>query len=481
MPQPIHSQPPYPLTPELREIVVGALKTYLEGPPTPNGLTPVELGAELDRKRVELIEGTLKSLLAAYLSGSVSAADFKRQVDGINKRNLLWGFRGIKGQMFFNMLMTLADDASECDRQLKSVIRVPINEEDAATLLRNFRSYVIRIGQQFVDGGGDPRGRPKEGSISFFVSYFWQIQQRDIWPVYYTNTVQMIEGMNLWEATGEVGDDYLSYKRLHETLVDVCSEATGRPFNLYDVEHMFWFKGGKSFASAGPTQTDAAPESPSIVVTAGTPIPNLLVKVQPAPEAHLPDSYVPPIVAVIPKLAMNDPELQETARRVGTTLERAFEKSINATFTILGYETQLLGQGAGRVPDGQAIAVDESYALLWDAKARTDGYRMGTDDRIIRQYIETQSRGLKRSRGVRNIYYLIISSGFSDDFDDLIRTLKMETNVNEVCLVEAAALVAILDQKLRAPLSVGLGSDGIQRLFSSSGIITASDVLEVLA
>jgi hypothetical protein len=57
----------------------------------------------------------------------------------------------------------------------------------------------------------------------------------------------------------------------------------------------------------------------------------------------------------------------------------------------------------------------------------------------------------------------------------------METNVNEVCLIEAAALVAIVDQKLRAPLTISLGSDGIQRLFSSSGIITSGDVLENLA
>ena len=75
----------------------------------------------------------------------------------------------------------------------------------------------------------------------------------------------------------------------------------------------------------------------------------------------------------------------------------------------MGYETKLLGQGMGRVPDGQAIAVRDSYALLWDAKARSDGYRMGTDDRTVREYIELQSLGLKQ-RGVRNIYYVIISS-----------------------------------------------------------------------
>jgi hypothetical protein len=132
------------------------------------------------------------------------------------------------------------------------------------------------------------------------------------------------------------------------------------------------------------------------------------------------------------------------------------------------------------VPDGQAIAHEESYALLWDAKARSEGYRMGTDDRTIREYIDRQSLSLKRSRGIRNIYYVIFSSGFVDEFEELVRSLKMNTHVNEVCFVEAVALVELLNQKLRAPLVVGLGSDGIQRLFSSSGIITSADVLELL-
>jgi hypothetical protein len=67
-----------------------------------------------------------------------------------------------------------------------------------------------------------------------------------------------------------------------------------------------------------------------------------------------------------------------------------------------------------------------------------------------------------------------------DEFEELVRSLKMNTHVNEVCFVEAVALVELLNQKLRAPLVVGLGSDGIQRLFSSSGIITSADVLELL-
>ena len=168
--------------------------------------------------RIEVIEQKLKPLLGRYFDGSLAAADLQRQVDATNRQNPLWGFGGIKGQMFFNLLMKTAEDLSEFDTQFRSAIRVPAGEEDAATCLRNFKSYVVRIGRQFLEAGGDVRKRPNPNSSAFFVSYFWQIQEREVWPVYYTNSVQVIEGMNLSEETGEIGQDYLTYKRLHETL-----------------------------------------------------------------------------------------------------------------------------------------------------------------------------------------------------------------------------------------------------------------------
>jgi len=51
---------------------------------------------------------------------------------------------------------------------------------------------------------------------------------------------------------------------------------------------------------------------------------------------------------------------------------------------------------------------------------------------------------------------------------------------SEVILMEVDALVAVVDAKLRAPLEVTLGPDGLQRLFSQSGILTSNAVRELL-
>ena len=447
---------------------VELMHDYLSAPRGPEGKTPVEMDIELEQKRVKLIENELNPLLADYLAGKVALAEFKSKVDGINKRNELWGFKGIKGQMFFNMVVNVADDAEECDQELKSALAVPQNEQIASSRIKTFLSYVKRLGEQWVGGGNTRYGVPKMGSVPFFLSYFWQIQAREVWPIYYTNAVLTMTDLNIWQPSDDIPEDYLTFKRIHEALAKLFSEASKRRFNLYDVEHVFWFKGGNPYDTVKAEQKTTAP--PLIKSTIILPLA--------ADYDRLPESYIPPIVAILPAMARHDERLVEAAKVSGTSLERAFEKNVDAALTILGYETKLLGQGQGRVPDGRALALDENYVILWDAKVRVTSYSLGTDDRTIREYITTQSREL--SRRYKNIYYVIVSSSFADDFDDTIASIKMETQVSEVILLEAEALVAIVEAKLRAPLQLTLGPDGIQRLLTKSGSLTAPMVREYL-
>lgn len=459
------------LTSEQRNRAIEIMRQYLSAPPNPDGRTPIEADVELDQNRTALIDRELKPLVEDYLAGVTPLPEFKSRIDGINKRNEYWGFKGIKGQMFFNMIVNVSGDPKECDQEIKTAIALPTNEDIARSRIKTFHSYIRRLGEDHVEGGGSKHGRPKAGSIPFFLSYFWQIQGRMTWPIYYTNSVNTMIDLNLWRPTDELADDYVAFKQLHHELADLFTLDSGRSFNLYGVEHVFWFKGGNPYAEAEPPSTNDKPVLPVARVAVVEDAPSI---------SRLPDGYVPPIVGILPRMARNEAGLEEAAKASGTSVVKAFEKSINAAFTILGYDTKLLGQGMGRVPDGLALEHDNSYAILWDAKIRESGYSMGTDDRTIREYVMNQSRELKRRRSLRNIYYVVVSSTFKDDYDDLIRSLKMETDTNEVCLLEAGALVAMVDVKLRNPLGVSLGPDGLQRLFSSSGIVTAEHVQKLL-
>lgn len=464
------------LTKEQKDRAIQLMQEYLAAK-NPDGTTPLQVQSDRDQKRRGLIKQSLQPLLAGYLSDTIQLSEFKSQNDSLNKANGFWGFRGFKGQMFFNILTNVATsfgDANEAaslkeyNAELRAALAMPLSEDMAKSRIKNFTSYVNRLGDQFVSAGGTRSGCPKVGSIPFFLSYFWQIQSLDKWPVYYTNSVNTMADLNLWQPGEDAAENYVAFKQVHEELGQLFTKVSGKTFGFYEVEHVFWFKGGNPLGGAKP-------------LSFGTQDLNDEPKQESAAPDRLPESYVPPIIAILPRMALNEPTMVAAAKNSATSLERAFEKSVNAAFTILGYTTQLLGQGQGRVPDGVAMDLDNSYAIIWDAKLRADGYSMGTDDRTIREYIVTQSRELKRRRSLRNIYYAIISSRFKDDYDDAIRSLKMETHVNEVCLIQADALVAMVDAKLREPHQMDLGPTGLQRLFCNSGVLTNELVMETLA
>jgi hypothetical protein len=458
------------LNDEQRLRALEVMRQYLVAPVNPDGsCTPVDRQAGRDIKRVEVIEKLLKPLVSGFLGGTIPLERFKSDVDSLNKQHEYWGFKGIKGQMFFNVLFNRSEDLADLTEELKAAIAVPANEDMARSRIKTFASYAKRVGNSHLDGGGSKHARPKVGSVPFFLSYFWQVQDRRTWPVYYTNSVNTMIDLNLWTPSEDLADDYIAYKRIHEELAALFSQARGRSFGLYEVEHVFWFKGGNPFGGNKPAK-DAGSSTTEV-------IPGLVAE----EGSLLPESYVPPIVAVLSRMAVNEAKLAEAAKTSGTSIERAFEKSVNAAFTILSYDTKLMGQGNGRVPDGLALDLDSSYAIIWDAKVRAAGYSMGMDDRTIHEYIVSQSRDLRRRRALRNIYYLIVSSIFADDWDDAVRSLKMETDISEVCLTEASALVAMVDAKLRNPHQITLGPDGMQRLFSTSGVISAGLVQKMLS
>ncbi len=458
------------LSEEQTAVALKALNSYLTAAPSPEtGLTPEVASKELDEKRLALINDPLSPMLSNFLTDALPLADFKTQVDRINKRNELWGFKGVKGQMFFNLLYNGCVDEAELSAELKAAIVVPANNDIAKSRIRNFSSYVRRIGETIEAAGGSKQSRPNPGSVPFFLSYFWQIQAPAVWPVYYTTSVQVLTDLNLFQPADDLADSYVAYKALHNELQETFSTAVKKPFTLYDVEHVWWYLNRQKHN----VTAEAVPAPVKVNVSASTQIESTVTP--------LPGSYVPPIVAIIPRLAANDPALEAAAKASGTSIARALEKNVHVALTMLGYETQLLGQGQGRVQDGLALARDHSYAVLWDAKARQNGYSMGTDDRTIREYITTQSRELKKRLHLRNLYYVIISSKFQDDFDELIRGIKMETDISEVCLLESDVLLAMVEAKLRDPNQISLGPDGLQRVFCRSGVITADDVKNDLA
>jgi hypothetical protein len=218
---------------------IEVMNEYINASPGVDGMTPVQGTANLEKERVKVIGEELQPLLSKYLTGEIRLDEFKSSVDSISKSHLCWGFKGIKGMMFFNMVFNVAEGDDECDQELKTALALPGNELIASSRIKTFVSYIKRLGNQWTDAGNSRYGCPRITSIPFFLSYFWQIQNHDIWPVYYTNSVNTMNDLNLLQLSGDMAKDYLLFKQIHEELIKLFSKKSGKKFNLYKVEQVF--------------------------------------------------------------------------------------------------------------------------------------------------------------------------------------------------------------------------------------------------
>lgn len=417
----------------------------------------VESEEQLDQQRNNAIPYA-QEVIKKFLNKSVTLEEFKTEIDGFNKKNSLWGFKGINGQMFFNMLFNTSSGAGMVDKLddiLKTTVPVPKDIAEAkhrVDLLTDFSNSL----SSYVS---DKRSAPRTGSALFFISYFWQIQNSSLWPVYYKSMVDVFQDLGLWYPKGDYSKDYEEFYLINLELRDIFrKESNNNNTNLWSVEHAFWIWAEKS----DETTKYLLPDTKEEIVY----------------KSELPTSFIPPVVSILPLLASRDETIENLCIKSGISIEKAFEEKISILFKMLNYKVETLGQGYGRVPDGIAICSEYHYAIIFDAKVRKDGYSLGTDDRAIKEYIFHETERLKR-QGIKNVYFAIISSYFRGDFDVIIRSIKMETEIRELLFIEATGLLTILEQKLRNP-DLDLGSKGIQSLFAQSGVLENKDIKQYL-
>jgi Restriction endonuclease FokI, C terminal len=175
--------------------------------------------------------------------------------------------------------------------------------------------------------------------------------------------------------------------------------------------------------------------------------------------------FIPPIVQDLVDFSVNEEKSRE------------FEKSVNLVFQMLGFEVTDYGQGTGRNPDGLAKENQNRYAILIDAKARKDNYKIGTDDRKFIEYIKTFSEPLRKS-GFTNIYFLIVSSSFDSVSTTAIKNIRVETQVTTT-LLTSRLLLKILSRKIQTPRLFDLKK--FQELLIEDGEITEKKIDKFIA
>jgi hypothetical protein len=129
-------------------------------------------------------------------------------------------------------------------------------------------------------------------------------------------------------------------------------------------------------------------------------------------------------------------------------VDRLFELRTADAFRCLGFEVQSLGQGTGRKPDALAIARQERFAVIIDAKVRQDGYRLGTEDRKFLEYAVTCGRELQR-QGIDKVYLVVIGPEFREADLRKLTDFLSDSPVRSVDLIAASALMNIVEESIR--------------------------------
>lgn len=478
------------LTDQQSEAVMKVWNAYLEG--GEKYVYPITgfTHQVLDQHRLEVIPA-VKKIVDKFNNGSVPVEEFRSNIEEVNQKNLLWGFQGANGQTFFNSFVKAGLDAklhNELNNLFKETLPAPVNLDFAVNNIRTFINFIRSITAIVPEY----RAELKVGSIPYFLSYFWQIQKPETWPMYYTAMVNELKDLEIWEPSDNVARNYSDFYELNYQMIDLIDNQTGKEVKLWDVEHAFWTS---AFLKTNPPVLQPVVQEPPApaIVSEVKPIPTKeVVTPVPARDSKTPtvridrkaiqkmirpslsDSYIPPIVSTLSALAANDAQVAALCAQSGETIEKVFEDRLAILFRMLGYDTSSLGQGHGRVPNGIATSEEHQYAILYDAKISQQGYSVEADEPALRDFILKIGDRL-RKQGYRTIYFMVISSGFIGEYDKASRALKIETGVSEVILVEVNSLLLLLENKLRNP-EITLGPKHIQKLLAASGLLTAVTV-----
>ena len=402
-----------------------------------------------DENRLKAIQ-EINVMISEYLSEKSELKVFKSLLDGYNKRNNLWGFAAMKGQMFFNQLTNSSgSNLSKLDSVIKDCITTPTNVAEAKTKINKLTDYIEAISANIEE----KRKAPKKGSVSYFLSYFWQVSNPQKYPIIYTSLIDAMIEHDLWVDKDNSADEYEFFFNLSNEIKDFLSNDLKKEINHWDVEHCFWLSlTGQGVIS--PAKKQIKEQVEKIIVQ----------KINSTFEML---DYVPPVVS----------DLVEAGALEGDTRAikgYSFEKKVAALFRMLDFESEDgLGQGKGREPDGILTYRQDNIAFIYDAKVRENGYSIGTDNRAIKEYINNHYPKLEK-QGYKNIGFLIISSKFNGNPREIIREIKVGTSIKWFSLITSEALLGLLAFKLKN----GLSTSQIADFLLEDGELTFDDVKE---
>lgn len=407
--------------------------------------------SEIDKTRNEAIV-QLKEIINQFNVGESNIYEFKTNIDSFNKRNNLWGFTATKGQMFFNQLVKYSETKIDAlSDLLKDVISQPKDLNDALIKIEKLDKYCLVI----FNKAKDKRKAPNPGSVGYYLSYFWQIHDCTKWPILYTSQINSYKELGLWEEKPSQKETYSFFYNLNEDIKQVLESHSKKSISNWDAEHAFWnFKGNpnKEIVKKKTEKKEVIEaQDTSIVINSSF---------------ELSDYLIPKVAKLV--------DLGNETEKSSSSKGSDYEKLVAEIFKQLDFEVEVLGQGTGRNPDAILRLREENTAFLVDAKAYSNGYSLGVDDRAIKEYINHYCPKLQKE-GYKKIGFIIVSNSFKTNFDSFINDITWNTDIKRFILLSSEALLYLLAYKTKDRLSL---STIIESIIGFGNPVISSNIIE---
>jgi hypothetical protein len=183
---------------------------------------------EWDANRSNAIPSYLDAL-NAFLRDRIDLSQFRSRIDSLSKSEPHWGFRGTS-QMFFNQLVKAADHA-DLSAALRAALGAPGDEAEARRKIE-LLERAVEAARTRAEGSGATK--PGIGRIDSFVSFFWELQDRQSWPMFYPNSRDVLEQQGMLDLNQGQADLYFSYRQVVFDLRRTLDTDT------WGVEHLLW-------------------------------------------------------------------------------------------------------------------------------------------------------------------------------------------------------------------------------------------------
>lgn len=404
----------------------------------------------IDELRNEAIE-QLRIIINQFVRDEIDVHEFKTNIDSFNKRNNLWGFTAIKGQMFFNQLVKHSESRiNEFTSLLKECIKKPKNLNHAQEKIELLENYCLSI----YSKAKDKRKSPKPGSVGYFLSYFWQIQDHESWAIIYTSLIKAFDELGIWEQKPTQKETYTYFYQLNEKIKQVLGDYANKDISNWEAEHAFWnFKGN-------PRNTKPNEHESKVVEVEEENLLSINASFE------LEEYLIPKVASLV--------ELGESSKKSFQNKGAHYERLVADIFRYLDFEVEALGQGTGRNPDAILRLRDQNTAFIVDAKAYSNGYSLGVDDRAIKEYINYYCPKLQKE-GYKKVGFIVVSNSFKSNFDTFINEITWNTDIKRFILLTSEALLYLLAYKTKDRLEL---PTIIESLVAFGNPVEAKNIIE---